>query len=107
MKRKTVTDVETELFTQIVDEREACFAASTARLLRFFDARHLPPHLKAASMPFASAAATIALRFGHAQHPELTVALRKLLEAKDCAVRAVLDRCREDPLFMQRMTDDD
>ncbi len=56
-------------------------------LNQFFKFGHLPEHLKAISEPFCILA--------HAlndlpDNPEKTTALRKLLEAKDCAVRAVL-----------------
>lgn len=57
-------------------------------LLQFFDYEHLPPHLQAVSKPFGDMARQLALTLpGNA---ESTTALRKLLEAKDCAVRAVL-----------------
>ena len=58
-------------------------------LLQFFEYDHLPPHLAAVSEPFALLARTVAQG---PQNPETTTALRKLLEAKDCAVRAVLAR---------------
>ena len=50
---------------------------------------HLPPHLAATSAGFAELATRLVtdLKPG----PERTVALRKLLEAKDCAVRQRLD----------------
>lgn len=48
---------------------------------------HLPEKLKAVSEPFGILADQIAAR---ADNPETTVALRKLLEAKDAAVRAAL-----------------
>ena len=57
-------------------------------LLRFFAWSHLPPHLQDVSRPFAELAQQVAER---ANGPEGTVALRKLLEAKDCAVRDALD----------------
>lgn len=49
-----------------------------------FDYRHLPDHLQAISKPFHDLAvvAIRALKDG----PELTACLRKLREAKDCAV---------------------
>jgi hypothetical protein len=56
-------------------------------MLQFFSYDHLPTWLQAVSMPFADMAATIATM---PRNPERTAALRKLLEAKDCAVRAVL-----------------
>ena len=58
------------------------------RMLQFFAYQHLPEHLQAASKPFADLAQTIVDTLP--SNPERTVALRKLLEAKDCAVRALL-----------------
>ena len=60
----------------------------TEMMLRHFEFKHLPPHLQAASAPFCELARTIAA--GPTSGPETTTALRKLLEAKDCYVRAVL-----------------
>jgi hypothetical protein len=57
-------------------------------LLQFFAYEHLPPHLQAISKPFGDMAHTLAAEMP--KNPESTTALRKLLEAKDCAVRAVL-----------------
>lgn len=59
------------------------------RLLRFFAYSHLPPHLQAVSAPFHTLATHIEDTIP--SNPERTVALRKLLEAKDCAVRAHLE----------------
>lgn len=59
-------------------------------LIQFFAYQHLPPHLQAVSKPFADLA--IDLERDLPANPESTTALRKLLEAKDCAVRAVLFR---------------
>lgn len=57
-------------------------------VLRFFSYSHLPAHLQAISRPFCDLANEVAARApGNA---ETTVALRKLLEAKDAAVRASL-----------------
>lgn len=56
-------------------------------VLQFFAYAHLPEHLQAISKPFGELAEQVANR---AQNSETTVALRKLLEAKDAAVRAVL-----------------
>lgn len=58
------------------------------RLLQFFACEHLPPHLQAVSKPFGDLARQIVETLPG--NPERTVALRKLLEAKDCAVRALL-----------------
>lgn len=71
-------------------------------ILQFFEYSHLPGHLAMVSKPFCELAHAIArgdnnpetggLSFGCAlpRNPERTVALRKLLEAKDAAVRAVI-----------------
>ena len=66
------------------------------RLLRFFEYGHLPPNLQEVSKPFAELANRLATSLNSQMAPsdaskaEMTVALRKLLEAKDCAVRAML-----------------
>lgn len=57
-------------------------------ILQFFDYGHLPAHLQAVSMPFAQLADRMVRTLP--ANPERTVALRKLLEAKDCAVRALI-----------------
>ena len=56
-------------------------------ILQFFAYSHLPPFLQDASRPFGELAERIA---DGPQNAEATVALRKLLEAKDAAVRALL-----------------
>lgn len=55
-------------------------------LLQFFEFSHLPLHLQAVVQPFAVLARSLAENLPG--NPEKTAALRKLLEAKDCAVRA-------------------
>lgn len=57
-------------------------------ILQFFEYKHLPLHLQAVSSPFAGLAQNIVN--SSPRNPERTVALRKLLEAKDAAVRAFL-----------------
>lgn len=57
-------------------------------MLQFFEFAHLPEPLQAVSARFHHLASVIATEVP--RNPERTVALRKLLEAKDCAVRAVL-----------------
>lgn len=57
-------------------------------IIQFFAYEHLPPHLQEISKPFGQLAATIVETLP--RNPERTVALRKLLEAKDAAVRAKL-----------------
>ena len=60
----------------------------TEPMMQFFEYAHLKPELQAVSRPFGDLAMTIATTLP--RNPERTVALRKLLEAKDCAVRAAL-----------------
>lgn len=55
-------------------------------IIQFFAYAHLPTHLQAVSKPFGDLAALITETLP--RNPERTVALRKLLEAKDAAVRA-------------------
>lgn len=57
-------------------------------LLRFFAYEHLPAHLQEVSKPFCELAHLLAHTLKDPR--EGTVALRKLLEAKDAAVRATL-----------------
>jgi hypothetical protein len=59
------------------------------RMLKHFEFAHLPPHLQDVSVHFHDLAHHIVATVP--QNAERTVALRKLLEAKDCAVRAVLE----------------
>lgn len=61
---------------------------STNQIARYFEYDHLPAPLQAISKPCHDLAAEMiaALPDG----PELTAGLRKLLEAKDCFVRANL-----------------
>lgn len=61
---------------------------SGERLLDFFAYEHLPEHLQAASRPYGELAVHIVNTTP--RNAERTVALRKLLESKDCAVRALL-----------------
>lgn len=60
---------------------------NTEALLKFFTYEHLPEKLQSISRPFAELAQEMA---GKLDGPELTAGLRKLLEAKDCMVRAAL-----------------
>lgn len=55
---------------------------------QFFAYEHLPAHLQDVSRPFGELAQRIVDTLP--RNPERTVALRKLLEAKDAAVRALV-----------------
>jgi hypothetical protein len=57
-------------------------------ILQFFAYDHLPAVLQAISQPFGELAGLIVSTLP--RNPERTVALRKLLEAKDAAVRSKL-----------------
>lgn len=59
------------------------------RMLSFFEFEHLPEELRNVSRPFSILAHE--LEASLPAGPERTVALRKLLESKDCAVRARLE----------------
>ena len=59
------------------------------RMLKWFRYAHLPEHLQPVSRQFGDLAATICETIEPG--PERTVALRKLLECKDAAVRAVVE----------------
>ena len=60
----------------------------TEPILQFFAYEHLPPPLRDVSKPFGDLATRLVETLP--RNPERTVALRKLLEAKDAAVRAAL-----------------
>lgn len=57
-------------------------------ILQFFAYEHLPPRLQAVSRPFCALADNIVGTLPYGE--ERRVSLRKLLEAKDAAVRAKL-----------------
>lgn len=57
-------------------------------IMQFFTYEHLPEHLRAVSRPFAQQAQHMVETLP--RNPERTVALRKLLESKDAAVRALV-----------------
>lgn len=62
----------------------------TLHLARYFAWSHLPPHLAEVSRPVCEVMTELVAVLPDG--PELTAGLRKLLEAKDCLVRAALDR---------------
>lgn len=59
---------------------------ATAQLLELFEYKHLPEHLQDISRPFHNLAWSVAQESTQ-RGAEQTTCLRKLLEAKDCAVR--------------------
>lgn len=68
-------------------ESEAGFPQDE-RMAKWFAFAHLPEHLQHVSRPFHDLGVLITRQVEPG--PERTVALRKLLEAKDAAVRAVV-----------------
>ena len=57
---------------------------------QYFTFNHLPPHLKPVSEE-CSKLADFIVDVAKLDGPEATIGLRKLLEAKDCFVRAALN----------------
>jgi len=57
-------------------------------ILQFFEYKHLPEHLQEVSKPFSDLAHDVFMKLP--RNPESSAGLRKLLEAKDSAVRAKL-----------------
>ncbi len=60
------------------------------KILKYFAYKHLPEHLQRVSEPFCKLAYDVANIYG--DEFEVKQSLRKLLEAKDCAVRACLQK---------------
>jgi len=69
-------------------EQPAAPAQPIEHIMQFFAWQHLPADLQIVSQPFGDLAEIIVNDLP--RNPERTVALRKLLEAKDAAVRAKL-----------------
>lgn len=66
-------------------------------ILRYFHYAHLPPQLQSVSATFCGVAFVIVSTLP--RNPERTVALRKLLEAKDAAVRANVPPAKPETFF--------
>lgn len=58
--------------------------------IKYFAYAHLPPHLQAVSKPIGDLAEQMETDLPDG--PEKSAGMRKLLEAKDCFVRAALDK---------------
>lgn len=71
-------------------ERFADRHPGTVHLLRQFRFSHLPESLQRTSRPIAEVAYRLAYELPDG--PELSAGLRKLLEGKDCLVRARVDQ---------------
>jgi len=79
-----------ETQTKLAKEaREALLSMATAEpIVKYFAYDHLPEFLREVSKPFADLALVMCRSIPSSA--ERAAGLRKLLEAKDCAVRAVL-----------------
>jgi hypothetical protein len=62
--------------------------APAEHIMQFFAYAHLPPTAQEISRPFGELAERMVAQLP--RNPERTVALRKLLESKDAAVRAFI-----------------
>lgn len=80
---ETQTQLAAEARRQLLEK----FAASGEPIVQFFAFSHLPEQLQAVSEPFAQLAGVI---LELPRNAERTIALRKLLESKDAAVRTKL-----------------
>jgi hypothetical protein len=58
-------------------------------IIKYFEYAHLPTYLQSVSEPFCTLAKEIDAAYKDG--PEKSAGLRKLLEAKDCIVRAALE----------------
>jgi hypothetical protein len=63
-------------------------SSTPEHIAQFFAYAHLPLQMQAVSKPFCDLAGQIIATVP--RNPERTIALRKLLEAKDAAVRAAI-----------------
>ncbi|MFJ6615465.1 hypothetical protein ACIQPT_34895 [Streptomyces sp. NPDC091289] len=79
--------------TQHIDGSTPLRHPATVGLLRYFEYGHLPAHLQTVSKPCGDLAQELVAVLPDG--PELSAGLRKLLEAKDCFVRAALDTTSE------------
>lgn len=70
------------------DRGQPALDAAAERMLKWFEFEHLPDGLRQVSMQFHNLAVWLVKHVEPG--PERTVAFRKLLEAKDAAVRAKL-----------------
>jgi hypothetical protein len=60
-----------------------------SQIIKYFEYAHLPAKLQVVSAPICELAKAIDIELPDT--PEKSAGLRKLLEAKDCFVRAALD----------------
>jgi len=70
------------------ESNKAAFKTSTTPIMRYFEYAHLPEKLQAVSKPIAELAKQMDETLPDGA--EKSAGLRKLLEAKDCLVRALI-----------------
>ena len=78
-----MSDQERDTLAIVIDQQ-----TPAEPMIQFFQFEHLKEPLRTASRLFAQLATTIVMEIP--RNAERTVSLRKLLESKDCAVRAML-----------------
>lgn len=92
MTKDQIQRIQEGVLTRIADEKYARDGVLPSdgnfNIMQFFTFSHLPTPLQEISRPFSELA--VSLNAVLPNNPEKTSALRKLLEAKDCAVRARL-----------------
>ena len=88
MSADEMTDKEAEEMFYTPGTMRMVAASEGETILKYFEFAHLAQPLQSTSMLFAALA--LALMRSTPRCAERTAALRKLLEAKDCAVRANL-----------------
>lgn len=86
--RGSVVEIWLTFGASLTDPTSPPSSAPPEHILQFFAYDHLPQHLKEVSAPFGELAHRLMDTLP--RNPERTVALRKLLEAKDAAVRALV-----------------
>lgn len=84
-KEESKTDKDASNTDQGINKEEKSMQDRIRHIIQFFAYAHLPEHLQAVSAPFADLAKSIS---NGPVNIETEVALRKLLEAKDAAVRS-------------------
>lgn len=87
--------------TKLLPELSPMTHPAIVHVYQWFEFGHLPDALAAVSAPFAEVALGVAIRSPNSA--ETTVALRKLLEAKDAAVRASIEQDRMQAEFQNAM----
>lgn len=80
-------------YARTFEPKETEMHPAVRLIAKHFTYEHLPDELAEVSKPFCDLANSVAHNL---EGPEATVCLRKLLEAKDCAVRAKLEMSREE-----------